>query len=178
MQYEYLWREDLHQTLADFIAEHGEDGEDPPLEMFDAEIAKYKKVQEEIAQLRATCVVGWIKIDAKPIKQALATWVTKWVFLFTQYLNNKLTDSMKELYAFRAAGEKTLEKDPSAVADAPAEDDAAAETAGAGDEGDEGDADDKAADDGDEKTSAEGEEVTDAKKPAKKSAAQEKQETL
>ena len=175
VQYEYLWREDLHQTLADFIAEHGEDGEDPPLEMFDAEIAKYKKVQEEIAQLHATCVVGWIKIDAKPIKQALATWVTKWVFLFTQYLNNKLTDSMKELYAFRAAGEKTLEKDPSAVADAPAEDDAtdaAAETAG--DAKDDGD--DKDADDGDDKTYS-GEEVT-AKKPAKKSAAQEKQETL
>jgi dynein heavy chain len=129
VQYEYLWREDLQQTLADFIERNGEDGEDPPLELFDAEIAKYKKVQEEIAQLHATCVVGWIKIDAKPIKQALATWVTKWVFLFTQYLSNKLTDSMRELYAFRAAGEKTLEKDPSAAGDDSAAEDAAAETA-------------------------------------------------
>ena len=112
VQYEYLWREDLQQTLADFIERNGEDGEDPPLELFDAEIAKYKKVQEEIAQLQATCVVGWIKIDAKPIKQALATWVTKWVFLFTQYLSNKLTDSMRELYAFRAAGERRWRRTP------------------------------------------------------------------
>ena len=174
VQYEYLWREDLQQTLADFIERNGEDGEDPPLELFDAEIAKYKKTQEEIAQLHATCVVGWIKIDAKPIKQALATWVTKWVFLFTQYLSNKLTDSMRELYAFRAAGEKTLEKDPSAAGEDSVAEDAAAEIAA--------DAADAAGDgaegDGDASQEGDGAEAPESKVTEKKSAAQEKQETL
>ena len=173
VQYEYLWREDLQQTLADFIERNGEDGEDPPLELFDAEIAKYKKVQEEIAQLQATCVVGWIKIDAKPIKQALATWVTKWVFLFTQYLSNKLTDSMRELYAFRAAGEKTLEKDPSAAGDDSAESgDAAAEGGRRGRRGR------RRRGDGDASQGGDGAEAPESKAPEKKSAAQEKQETL
>ena len=119
-KYEYLWRNDLQQSLHDFIEEHGTDGEDPPLDLFDAEIAKYKGVQEEIQSLPTTHVVGWIKIDAKPIKQALATWVTKWIFLFTQYLSNKVTNSMEELYSFQALGERVLEKDPTAEA-APAE---------------------------------------------------------
>ena len=75
--FEYLWKEDLQATLSDFIDQNGNDGEDPPLELFDHEIAKYKKIQEQIQTLQATCVIGWLKIDAKPIKQALATWVTK-----------------------------------------------------------------------------------------------------
>ena len=66
-------------------------------------------------------LIGWIKIDAKPIKQALSTWVTKWVFLYTQYLQQKVINSMDELYEFMKKGEKVLEKDPSAVAEAPAE---------------------------------------------------------
>jgi dynein heavy chain len=55
-------------------------------------------------------VIGWIKIDAKPIKQALSTWVTKWVFLYTQYLTNKVNHSMTELYEFMMKGEDVLEK--------------------------------------------------------------------
>ena len=47
--------------------------------------------------------------------------MTKWVFLFTQYLNNKVTNSMDELYAFRALGDKVLDKDPTAQVAAPAE---------------------------------------------------------
>ena len=69
-----------------------------------AEIARYLKQAQAIAQLPSVANKGWLRVDSKPVKQALATWVTKWVFLFTQYLSNKLTDSMRELYAFRAAG--------------------------------------------------------------------------
>ena len=111
----------MQRALQDFIEERGEEGEDPPLEAFDEEIARYKSMQAEIQELPTTKVIGWIKVDAKPIKQALATWVTKWVFLFTQYLNNKVTNSMDELYAFRALGDKVLDKDPTAQVAAPAE---------------------------------------------------------
>ena len=105
--------DDLQQTLQDFIERNGEDGEDPPLELFDAEIAKYKRCRRRSSRCRRRKVIGWIKIDAKPIKQALATWVTKWVFLFTQYLSNKVTNSMDELYAFRAlGGEKCWRRTP------------------------------------------------------------------
>lgn len=69
-----------------------EDGtkDDPTLDRFEAEIAKYRAVQEEIQALPTSATLGYIKIDAKPIKQALTTWVTKWIYLFTHYLQIKV----------------------------------------------------------------------------------------
>lgn len=69
-----------------------EDGtkDDPTLDRFEAEIAKYRAVQEEIQALPTSATIGYIKIDAKPIKQALTTWVTKWIYLFTHYLQIKV----------------------------------------------------------------------------------------
>lgn len=40
--------------------------------------------------LPTSATIGYIKIDAKPIKQALSTWVTKWIYLYTHYLQNKV----------------------------------------------------------------------------------------
>ena len=70
-----------------------EDGsrDDPTLDRFEAEIAKYRAVQEEIQALPTSATIGYIKIDAKPIKQALTTWVTKWIYLFTHYLQIKVS---------------------------------------------------------------------------------------
>ena len=104
-KYEYLWMLDLQQTLKEFLEENAvvhEDGtkEDPTLERFDEEIRRYKDVQEEIQGLTTSATIGWIKVDSKPIKQALSTCVTKWIFQFTAYLSNKVTDSMEELFTF------------------------------------------------------------------------------
>ncbi len=46
--------------------------------------------QDEIAALPATAVAGFLKVDARPLKQALSTWVTKWIYVFTLYLQNKV----------------------------------------------------------------------------------------
>ena len=81
--------------LQEFLAAEGkqlEDGsrDDPTLDRFEAEIGKYRAVQEEIQALPTSATIGYIKIDAKPIKQALTTWVTKWIYLFTHYLQIKV----------------------------------------------------------------------------------------
>lgn len=34
--------------------------------------------------------VGWVKINAKPLRTALSTWASKWVYLFTHYLQEKV----------------------------------------------------------------------------------------
>lgn len=83
-------------VLQEFLAAEGkqsEDGsrDDPTLDRFEAEIAKYRAVQEEIQALPTSATIGYIKIDAKPIKQALTTWVTKWIYLFTHYLQIKVS---------------------------------------------------------------------------------------
>mmetsp|Transcript_25005 Transcript_25005/g.85566 ORF Transcript_25005/g.85566 Transcript_25005/m.85566 type:complete len:4525 (+) Transcript_25005:136-13710(+) len=119
LKYEYLWKKDLNDALHEFIssnvsAEAGE-GSDPPLEKFEAEIEKYKAVQKEIASLESTLSIGWLRIDAKPLKQALSTWAKKWSHKYTHYLSNKVTDSMDELYTFIAHANTVLNKDPTAA---------------------------------------------------------------
>ena len=39
-----------------------------------------------MAALPGAATVGWVRINAKPLKQALSTWASKWVYLFTHYL--------------------------------------------------------------------------------------------
>ena len=41
-----------------------------------------------------------MQVDAKPLKSSLSTWASKWVYLFTHYLEDKVINSMTELYAF------------------------------------------------------------------------------
>ncbi|KAL0038617.1 hypothetical protein WJX79_000048 [Trebouxia sp. C0005] len=113
-KYGYLWKRDLNETLKEFLVAEGkqlEDGtrDDPTLDRFEAEIAKYRAVQEEIQALPTSATIGYIKIDAKPIKQALTTWVTKWIYLFTHYLQIKVVSSMEELYKFMNQSNATLD---------------------------------------------------------------------
>ena len=133
----HLWKLDLKQTLAEWIAKEGEDGEDPSLDKFDDMITKYKAMQDDVQQLPTSKVIGWIKVDSKPIKQALGTWVSKWVHLFTHHLSEKVTNEMDELYAFmersRVGLEQPTEEELAAQAEAEAE--AEAEAAEEGEEG-------------------------------------------
>lgn len=59
-------------------------------------------MQEDIQHLSANETIGWLKVDAKPVKQALSTWVTKWLFTFTQFLSNQVTNAVDEFYEFFA----------------------------------------------------------------------------
>jgi len=116
--FDYLWLCDLDETLQNFLAANASaGGGDPPLECFDAEIARYKAAQAEVAALPAGVAIGWLRVDARPIKQALSTWVTKRVFLFTNYLFEKVVTSMQELYEFIGASTRLLDQDPAAEAE-------------------------------------------------------------
>ena len=39
--------------------------------------------------LPPAAAIGYLKVDARPVKQALLAWVTKWIFLFTNHLEGK-----------------------------------------------------------------------------------------
>ena len=43
---------------------------------------------------------GWLKVDAKPVRNAILTWVSKWSNIFQQHLLSKVSTSMVELGAF------------------------------------------------------------------------------
>ena len=131
-KFEYLWVNDLNQTLREFLEANAmelEDGtkDDPSLERFDEEINKYKEVQDEIQALTTSKNIGWIRVDAKPIKQALSTTVTKWIFQYTSYLSNKVTDSIDDLYLFIEESTSVLSKTDLLTGDASPPDAAEAE---------------------------------------------------
>lgn len=59
-RFDYLWKRDLPATLADFLATEGvvnPDGtrDEPALDKFEAEIAKYRVLQDEI-HVRTACL--------------------------------------------------------------------------------------------------------------------------
>ena len=105
-KYEYLWANDLQASLADFLEGESE----PSLDSFDEQVQKYKMIQEEIHALPTTATIGWIRINSKPIKQALSTWVTKWIYLFTNYLSNKVITTMNDLHVFIENSFKILDQ--------------------------------------------------------------------
>ena len=83
-------------------AQAEEDGTRRVLDLgkFDREIRKCREVQLEVADLRASADIDFIRVNSQPIKQALATWVTKWVYIYTQYLHAHVTSSLRDLDGF------------------------------------------------------------------------------
>ena len=57
-------------------------------------------IQEEVSALPNSKSIGWLRVDAKPIKSALSTWVSKWSLKFTQYLLDRVTNKVAELLHF------------------------------------------------------------------------------
>jgi len=47
------------------------------LSKFEAEIGVYKAVAAEVAALPSTMTINYIKINAKPLRNALTTWASK-----------------------------------------------------------------------------------------------------
>lgn len=128
--YEYLWTSDLSAIFAEFLetaflCEEGaedddeeradeeaakeeaaeDDGkakEDPKLDLakFDERIKHFLAVQGEIGDIKASCDLCFLRVNSQPIKQALSTWVTKWVYMYTQYLYDHVTLKLTTLNAF------------------------------------------------------------------------------
>lgn len=87
LEYSYLWTTDIDAYFQNFLQENADTSPDavdadPPLAMFDAEIHKYKHLIDEIHDLPASKVIGSLKVDAKPVKNALSSVLSKWVHQF------------------------------------------------------------------------------------------------
>ena len=76
----------------------GEEGEQKTrldLGKFDTAIKQCLDVQSEIAELRAQHDMDFLRINAQPIKQALGTWVTKWMYTYTHYLQSHIMGNLQ-----------------------------------------------------------------------------------
>lgn len=123
--YEYLWTTDLQAMFADFLAgavlevtQEGEDGEAIKLQMldldkFDERIRHFRRVQDEIREMKNHTDITFLRVNAQPIKQALSTWVTKWVYMFTQHLQEEVVSKLRSLRQFMADVDEGLDSEVS-----------------------------------------------------------------
>eukprot|EP00741_Cyanophora_paradoxa_P005992 tig00000955_g5810.t1 len=109
LAYSYLWTQDLNQTFQEFLDSTAAENRQPNLDEFEKKIAQYKPIGEAIHGLPSVMNIGWLRIDAKPIKQALSTWISKWAFLYINFLSQRVINSVKDLYAFMARVEAGID---------------------------------------------------------------------
>ena len=123
VEYSYLWTTDLHTFFREFLADSwndvfDEDGE--PVEgkkvldltKFHDQVERFRSVHAEIEQMQTSADIDFVRINSQPIKQALSTWVTKWIYLFTSYLQETAATQMRDLCNFMKTVNQGLNQKP------------------------------------------------------------------
>ena len=87
------------------------------LAAFDERVCHFRDVQTDMEQLRGSNDVGFVRINSQPIKQALATCITKWVFMHTSYLADNVRQSLEWLDTFMQEVSSGLTEEVSAAPD-------------------------------------------------------------
>ncbi|CAD7939071.1 unnamed protein product [Amoebophrya sp. A25] len=124
MQHSFLWRESIDETFSDFLADGAqdlvtvevEDGMDfptmmananidmgpkiPPLEKFDEQITRFKKLKEEIAGMKTPVDIHWLRINSQPVKINLVQYVAKWEERYSHYLHEYVEARIVNLMGF------------------------------------------------------------------------------
>ena len=78
-------------------------------EMFSERIVHFLKLQSEVAELKPIHEIDFLRINAQPIKQALSTWVTKWLYMYSKYLQDYVGTRLLDLHTFIVSVNKGLE---------------------------------------------------------------------
>jgi hypothetical protein len=66
-------------------------------------------MEKSMKVLPATKDIGWVRVDAKPLKKSLEGLVSKWSYLYIKYLQDKVINEMEELYEFMGRANQTLD---------------------------------------------------------------------
>ena len=85
-----------------------EDGtrEVPSLDKFEAEIAKFHAVEADVQAMPSFIAQGLFHINTQPLKQALVVLVSKWIYLYTQSLQQRVglcTHALSRLHDFQSS---------------------------------------------------------------------------
>ena len=91
------------RCMQDFMEGEGVLGEDgtrnvPSLDKFEAKIASVHAVEADVQAMPSTITEGLLHIDTQPLKQSLVVLVSKWIYLYTQSLQQRvrLTEPLLE----------------------------------------------------------------------------------
>ena len=139
MEYSYLWNEDLNQVFDEFLklAEVTKKSDDPnfdeeeekvkdeklkshpifqgvsikipELNLFNDKISHLKTVQTKIASVQSPNDIAWLRINVEPLKFALNNRVTKWINIYTDFLQKNVTGTIRNLTKFIENISKAIE---------------------------------------------------------------------
>ena len=103
--YDYLWKPDIQATFQVFCDDATSEQTAnsfsmPDLEKFSEKIATYRNLQKEIDSMDEETDTGWLRVNIGPIKKQLASWVGRWVLVYTQHLEKDAKDKLLDLQDF------------------------------------------------------------------------------
>ncbi|XP_050294546.1 dynein beta chain, ciliary-like [Anthonomus grandis grandis] len=117
-EYYMLWEEDRQEFLRQFllygrllsleevykIRDEGEDAikETPPtIKQFKDQIDFYEDLYKKVELLPMEKILNpWLRVDVRPLRQAILNAVCKWGNLFKQHLYNRVINSLEDLESF------------------------------------------------------------------------------
>ena len=101
-KYSDFWLQEPGQQFASFLALLNEHADSPAdhLVAFDQQVSTIKQTENEIKKLNNREHMVWVSVDAKPMKQALFTLLSKWTFTYTNHLVQKVLLETEEMQAF------------------------------------------------------------------------------
>ena len=72
----------------------------PELELFNEKITNLKTIQAKIANVQTPHDIAWIRIHVEPLKVALSNRISKWINVYTGFLLQNVTGSIRNLSNF------------------------------------------------------------------------------
>jgi len=108
-EYSYLWLDDVQERFEEFLDQETFEGEEmPPVHAFEDHIHQFRLLEDEIRELPGTKVIGWLKIDVRPLRNALSSFVGKWSHVFQHYPLSHVIRNVEELTSFVEVTEKGI----------------------------------------------------------------------
>jgi dynein heavy chain len=70
------------------------------LTKFGEKIKSLLEIQQDISKINTMHDIDFLKVNAQPVKQAISTWATKWLYVHTQYLQDFVYHRLQDLHEF------------------------------------------------------------------------------
>lgn len=70
------------------------------LSKFSEKIKTFLEIQQDVSKINTIHDIDFLKVNAQPVKQAISTWATKWLYVHTQYLQDYVYNRLSELHEF------------------------------------------------------------------------------
>ena len=110
IQLSCLWEDNMSAEFETFMRDSGEQSRRtaascdrdyfPSLHQFEEQINRFRAMGNTVVSLPSFATVKYIRVDARPIKQAMTSWATKWSSMFETFLADSVHAQLKATREF------------------------------------------------------------------------------